>query len=428
MRKIIHSCCRIVLICAIALVSSVCNADNLNLRHLTEAQRQVIAKGAAWGSIISLADGSLGVIVQRGRPLSEFNAVNVAMEWMRSIDGGKSWSDPVILGERLGPDGQLFERTDDNGYIVFQERNQALGQLPSGRIIVAYSRINHYYGPDGESRKAPDSLFNHKNLGVFYTWSDDFGATWESAHTLPSGMFGGKHGAVTPHGRIITLKDGTALMSLYGSLNPEYSNSSSVPPGTKAIAGVIRSRDNGQSWGDISLILHKEDPFSYEETSLCIIDQDKLLAHIRTPSGNVDQYISDDGGRIWRLVGAVTEKDQHPAGAFRLVSGKILLTWGNRRPPFGAAAMLSSDEGQTWDYTNAVSLAWDAPGRNCGYANGTQAADGSIFVVYYVMPNVVNYRELWKQSTIYIVHFTEEQLLQVSQQVKSSIAKRTKNQ
>jgi len=98
----------------------------------------------------------------------------------------------------------------------------------------------------------------------------------------------------------------------------------------------------------------------------------------------------------------------------QLPTGKLLFTWGNRRSPFGAAAMLSHDEGQTWDYPHRVSLAWDAPNGNCGYANGAQAGDGSIVVVYYSMPVTKDYRELWTGSTIYTIRFTEKQFIEAT--------------
>ena len=73
--------------------------------------------------------------------------------------------------------------------------------------------------------------------------------------------------------------------------------------------------------------------------------------------------------------------------------------------------MLSRDNGQTWDYERRVSLAWDAPNANCGYANGAQAADGTIVVTYYRMPPSEDYRGQWTNSEVYVLRFTEEQLL-----------------
>ena len=76
--------------------------------------------------------------------------------------------------------------------------------------------------------------------------------------------------------------------------------------------------------------------------------------------------------------------------------------------------MLSGDGGKTWDYAHRVSLAWDASCANCGYANGAQAGDGSIVVVYYAMPSTRNYRKLWGDSKVYTVRFTEAAFLKAA--------------
>jgi hypothetical protein len=120
---------------------------------------------------------------------------------------------------------------------------------------------------------------------------------------------------------------------------------------------------NGRTWGDPSIILTKTDRRAWEETALCLVG-DKVLAYVRSGRHNVLQYVSTDNGQTWAGPTQITEPGQQPGGAFRLESGKLLFTWGNRRAPFGAAAMLSRDDGRTWDYGQRVSLAWDAPNAN----------------------------------------------------------------
>ncbi len=71
-------------------------------RKLTSAERITVARSAAWGVINTLADGSLGLTLQRARPLEAISAANVCMEWLRSTDSGRSWSKPVLIAERRG--------------------------------------------------------------------------------------------------------------------------------------------------------------------------------------------------------------------------------------------------------------------------------------------------------------------------------------
>ena len=391
-------------------------------RKLLGVDRRIVARSAAWGVIAPLADGSLGLVVNQARPVEKIGSANlsngstnVCLTWMRSTDAGKTWSEPVIVSERRGPAGELVVAHPDGGYLVFQERCQALGQLPSGRIVCSFFQVNHYFTKEGKRQGRPD-----KAHAVAYTWSDDLGKTWVKTRMMslePFALVRKMHQAVAPQWRIVTLEDGTALMSMVGSLDPEYKGPLDIPEGTRQLSGVFRSTDNGQSWGDVSVILTSPGPLAYEETALCLVGDGLLLAHVRMPDanyGSVVQYASSDNGRTWDGPSPLTELGQQPAGAFQLASGKLMVTWGNRRPPFGAAAMLSRDGGKTWDYEHRVSLAWDAPGGECGYANGAQAGDGSIVVTYYVMPVTSDYRKKWTDSVVYTLRFTEEEFLAAS--------------
>ena len=379
---------------------------------LTTSDRQVIATSAAWPAVITLEDGSVAMMYQLARPQRDFDATNVCMMFIRSTDNGKTWSEPVLVGERRGPDGELFESKPDGGTISFQERNEAMGQLPSGRIVAAWCRLNYHYNADGSDGEAPDVGRIHTNLGVVHTWSDDLGKTWVEPRYMDLGPFMGPNRAISPHWRIVTLEDGTAIMSLYGDLNPNYDGPVRIPENAQTFAGVMRSTDNGETWSDPSVIMHKQGNLCWEESALCLLDSGRLLSHTRTGAHDIVQYTSDDGGRTWQGPAGVTQGGQQPGGAFQLQSGKLMCTWGNRRAPFGAAAMLSYDGGESWDYANRVSLAWDAPNGNCGYANGTQTQDGTIIVAYYIMHYAGdNYRRLWGDSKVYIARFTEEQFL-----------------
>jgi len=394
-------------LCAITGACAPALAEPDGQRKLETAERIVIAKKAQWPVITPLADGSLGVVYQKKRHIKELGAANVAMEWIRSTDGGKTWSSPVIVAERRTRDGKLFANRHGGGYISYQQRNQALGQLPSGRIICAMAELDYPYDREGKAEKMNYLGSTFKFMRMVYTWSDDLGKTWVKTRKLPTGPFGGVHAfkplrGASPHWRIVTLRDGTAMMTLYGSYNPSYRGPAKPREGTNVLAGVIRSTNNGKTWGDISFIFTKTSGLPWEETALCVLEDDVLLAHMRTGRHNIVQFSSVDRGRTWQGPTDVTEPKQLPGGAFRLASGKLMATWGNRRPPYGAAAMLSHDNGVTWDYEHRVSLAWEMPGESCGYANGAQAGDRTIVVVYY------------GTGKAYAVRFTEEQFLDAS--------------
>ena len=191
-----------------------------------------------------------------------------------------------------------------------------------------------------------------------------------------------------------------------------------VPEDARFCVILLRSVDGGKTRSHESVIRARSG--GYGETSLCAVNGRLWLAHVRTPQGNVVQYESRDKGRTWTGPTNVTQAGgsgsagQHPGWVLRLASGKLLATWGNRRAPYGAGAMLSHDDGRTWDYEHRVALAWDAPGGNCGYANAAQTGDGNIIVTYYTMPTTSNYHDLWSKAEIHTVRFTEQQFVAAS--------------
>lgn len=390
-------------------------------RKLTTAKRTVVAQSAAWGAITTLADGSLGLTYQVATPIEGTDTVHVALVWVRSADGGHTWSKPVAIVDRRGPDGKRFVRREDGGMVVYEQRNQAVGQMPSGRIVCSMAELDYYCDKNGKAEKKNflGSTFEFKR--IVWTWSDDLGVTWTAPRVLPIGPFGGKHTfepyvGASPHWRIVTLSDGTAIMSLYGSINTTYNGPLDIPQDTTYMAGVIRSRDNGERWSDVSLIFTKSEGLPYEETALCLLPSDRLLAHMRTQNHDIVQYASADKGRTWTGPTRLTESGQQPGGAIRLASGRLIATWGNRRPPyFGVGAMLSNDDGKTWEYDRRVALAWDHKNANCGYANAAQAGDGSIVVTYYCMdPDANDHIGRWSGSKVYAIRFSEKQFLEAA--------------
>ncbi len=385
------------------------SAANDGDRKLTDSTRTMLASGANGGGITTLADGSLGVIYEQGQS-TPVGGSNVSLEWIRSTDGGLSWSTPITLAERLGSGGQLYDPSGDGGYIVYATRGNSVGLMSNGRIVAAAVNFDYYYDSQGQAEQQNYLGSTFRYAGMTYTYSDDFGQTWSPLQSLlPNGPFGGVH-TYTPYinaipfGPIVTVEENgvdTALMSVYGSRNPAYTGPLNIPSGTTYMAGLYRSTDDGLTWGDPSLIMTKSAGLPYEETALSKLSGDKLLAEMRTPADTLVQYTSADLGRTWQVGTAVTQTGQIPGSALQLADGKLMLTWGNRRPPYGAMAMISTNGGKTWDYDRRVSLAWDASNADCGYPSIAQAGDGSIVVTYYAYPH----------AAVYAVRFTEDQFL-----------------
>ena len=85
----------------------------------------------------------------------------------------------------------------------------------------------------------------------------------------------------------------------------------------------------------------------------------------------------------------------------RLRSGKLLMTYGHRRPPFGNQARLSDDGGKTWSEPMIVS--GDGPGGDLGYPSTVELADGSLLSVWYELmkgsPRAVLRQAKWTFET-----------------------------
>ena len=104
---------------------------------------------------------------------------------------------------------------------------------------------------------------------------------------------------------------------------------------------------------------------------------------------------SDDGGRTWSHP-LRTPIWGYPPHLLKLRDGRILCSYGYRRDPMGIRAVLSADNGKTWDMDNVIILRDDggAPGQfrkegetgsgDLGYPISTQLSDGSILTAYYI--------------------------------------------
>ncbi|MBI3974053.1 MAG: exo-alpha-sialidase [Chloroflexi bacterium] len=110
----------------------------------------------------------------------------------------------------------------------------------------------------------------------------------------------------------------------------------------------------------------------------------------RGGTGHLLSCWSDDGGRTWTYP-IVTDIWGYPPHLLRLADGRILCTYGHRRPPLGVQAVISSDAGETWDVAHPAILADDGETTDLGYPMSVQLPDGSIYTAYYITHDGVTY-------------------------------------
>jgi len=326
------------------------NDNEMNVPRLSTAERITAVRGGGYFPVlIKLQDSSLGAVVRGGAP---HVGIEGRLDWIHSEDDGKSWSKPEVIVDS-----------------EFDDRNPALGQMADGTIVMAYAEASTY-NDEGRFDTRVGAYI------MYYVISTDGGRSWSAKQRLPHGPI--ENGS--PYGRITLLPDETALMSVYGGFAQNYDGPVEIPANTQHIAGLFRSTDNGKTWGDFSIISVTQ----HNETSLLYLPDGRLLAFSRTYDGAaVELLTSTDLGRNWSAPHRITRDRQHPADIARLQSGNLHLVYGNRIEPYGVGGLLSTDNGETWDYEHRVMIAWTSLHTDCGYPSVVQLDDGTIVTMYY---------------------------------------------
>ena len=165
------------------------------------------------------------------------------------------------------------------------------------------------------------------------------------------------------------------------------------PNGEEGRPFCARTTDGGKSWEFVSWINESPDGFGIMPSTVRLKKDDgkgdekaELLSAIRRRDGSkrwIETYRSLDNGVTWKLdttpapdVGA-----GNPPSMIVLADGRVCLTYGYRKAPFGIRARLSEDGGRTWQ--PEIVLRKDGGGRDVGYPRSVQRTDGKVVTVYY---------------------------------------------
>jgi len=282
---------------------------------------------AMYGGLTQLPEGKLFCVYKVGSLDPETNSPwtvrDETIVWAMSEDGGRTWSQDENVIYKDGATRQ--ENCCGTGYLA-----------GDGTIIHPFYILNADY----EERAKEE---NWAQLHVAET--RDRGATWRTRelHT-PVGMpasFGG----------FVGLSDGTVVLNVYGA----------IERGTfRHEAGILRSTDDGKTWGDYSIIGERADrdggPARLNETDLVELPSGKLLTMSRTQYPGFPLYkgMSADRGRTW-AVGESGLTGLCPALCFSHAGppeGTVVLVyhdrWGKHANKGGVYVTFSTDEGETW--------------------------------------------------------------------------------
>lgn len=310
------------------------------------------------GTVIAVLRGGAGHLGLPGR-----------IEVIRSLDLGLTWTPPNVVAD------------SDRDY-----RNPAFGVSPLGTIILGYHQQGNY---DAAGHYLRGDASDRSQIEVRITRSHDAGLTWETPYVIDAGELSNG----SPYGKIVSLPDDTLLMHIYS----EHSY-------------LVRSQDDGATWTQPSLIGR-----DMSETALLALPNGDLVAVMR--DADVEQALhatrSSDGGHVWSAPVQITGPRQHPADMALLSNGDILLTYGNRNPPYRIEGLVSRDGGQTWldclltfsGYLYGYNV--DAPRpTDLGYPSSV-VYNGQGATIYYYNPSI-NREFNWQEQEKEPRYFAED--------------------
>lgn len=293
-----------------------------------------------------------------------------------SFNQGKTWTPPIVVNDTY-----------------LDDRDAGIIYMGSGKLLVSWFchpadiYRNHYYGAitgsaqpmeKGPSTGMLDSTYplipeGQREGGSFVRMSHDYGVTWGETVKVP---------VSAPHGPSL-MSDGSLLYfgkEMYNEPAAEI---------TKGAIGAYRSTDGGYTWKYVSELRLPEGLTwgHFHEPHVIDLGGGRLLGAIRAQGPGVAHEftiyttISNDNGLTWSDMRAV-DVSGSPPHLLKHSSGKIIMAFGRREYPCGERALVSSDNGETWD-TEYILDENRPENSDLGYPATAELPDGSLYTVYY---------------------------------------------
>ena len=312
-----------------------------------------------WPTLARRQAGELLVVCSGGREthVCPFGRV----ELMRSPDDGRNWSWPEVL---------MDSPIDD--------RDAGVCETAAGSLLVttftslAYEPLLAHAKDWAPDRLARWQAVNRRAtpeqrralLGTWMLRSADGGMTWSAPYRVPVN---------SPHGPVAV--SGGRLL---------YAGKQLWEPGRKN--GVCESTDDGRTWRWLAGIPTRPGDRAEEYHELHAVEaaDRRLIVHIRNqnPANSREtlQSESSDGGRTWTMPHSIAVWGL-PSHLLRLRDGRLLMTYGYRRAPFGNQARISEDHGRTWSEPMAIS--GDGASGDLGYPSTVEIAANRFVTAWY---------------------------------------------
>jgi hypothetical protein len=251
-----------------------------------------------------------------------------AVTW--SDDYGATWSEPKYMQ----PPKYRNPAAYDDGL--------ALTYLGGGRLIC----LNQYDCPNWKNRS-------------FY--SSDYGESWDNPIPVPPATTDKSFNSWDPYLVEKDSKTGKITLTATG-----YHCKGDVASGGEAMAFIRTSADVGKTWTNA---LQPPQWVGVNEVALCRAKNGDIVGACRTVvpekyKYELDHYeglgvsVSKDNGKTWSHVKKLYDWGRHHPSMVVLPNGEMLMTYVVRRgytddaggmPRFGVEALVSRDNGQSWD-------------------------------------------------------------------------------
>lgn len=304
---------------------------------------------------------------------------------LRSTNGGMTWAKPELIhAHPLGgsQEGNLIQLNDGTivltSYAWLQLRREQLNTMP------------------------PNFSTKHNNqynfLGGYTLHSDNGGYTWKGPFKPPSMHHPDAVDAFGNH--LPMFNRGAMCEHSNGKLYWAARSCSDVMASRHYELHLLSSVDNGETW-QYECEIAKEKNISFTETSLIETQKGDLVGFVRARRLNnhdnetenalqgvpLSDHISvlirsTDGGKsfTWKDAGFFG----YPHHTLRLPDGRVWLTYGYRKKPFGIRARLLNPECTNISESKEIVLRDDGGTSDIGYPWSALLPNGQILTVYWM--------------------------------------------
>lgn len=284
-----------------------------------------------------LKDGTLIAASCRFNNATEPKARNFDILIYESKDHGTTWAE--------------VGRSELHG------KEPSLTLCPDGTLVLTAQK--GYFGPGAKLDEIPVSISKDKGR----TWTTKMLESWDYPRNL----------IVEPDGSL----------TMITAQEPAWFGEKPGSP----LMRIARSRDNGANWtfenGRINW-----DYRAFGEVSTIRLRNGNYLASLRRqiPGTKGEGYeetvltLSTDQGKTWSEPWAMSNTGEVHTHLLQLADGRLLATYSHYHLPWGVFAVLSQDNGKTWDHERPYQLALSANGY-VGWAV-TIESSGRLYTAY----------------------------------------------